>query len=85
MSGTLPAAVAGGWSKSLTDLDLRNNAFVGTVPQDWGRLSVLQVLRLSGNAGLVGCLPAVLQRLVNVSGADEDLFAATKLSRTGCP
>jgi hypothetical protein len=54
LTGTLPEWVG---AKLLTGLWLRNNAFKGTLPASWGKMSGLQVLDLFNNTQLTGTLP----------------------------
>ena len=51
----------------LTDLNLSNNAFVGSIPRDWGRWKTLGDLDVSFNA-LTGALPKEFGNLKNLGG-----------------
>ena len=57
LSGQIPASLSG--MTSLTNLWLKNNSLSGTIPFELGTLD-LNRLRISGNAGLTGCVPAGL-------------------------
>lgn len=57
LSGQIPASLSG--LTSLTNLWLKNNSLSGTIPFELGILD-LNRLRISGNAGLTGCVPAGL-------------------------
>jgi hypothetical protein len=61
-TGLLPASW--GSFKALTELALTNNQLQGSVPPSWSALGTtpLEVLGLSNNSGLVGCLPRGLER-----------------------
>ena len=45
----------------VTDLFLDDNGLTGELPQELVRLTRLQLLYISGNSGLTGCIPADLQ------------------------
>ncbi|GJN38259.1 hypothetical protein PR202_gb27286 [Eleusine coracana subsp. coracana] len=61
LSGQLLRSVAGSWKK-LTELNLADNAFTGSIPPELGDLPVLNYLDLSGNR-LTGWVPTELENL----------------------
>ncbi|KAK3159605.1 hypothetical protein QOZ80_1BG0048710 [Eleusine coracana subsp. coracana] len=61
LSGALLQSVAGSWKK-LTELNLADNAFTGSIPPELGDLPVLNYLDLSGNR-LTGSVPMELENL----------------------
>jgi len=63
LSGQIPASLSG--LSSLTNLWLKNNSLSGTIPFVLGTLD-LNRLRISGNAGLTGCVPPGLVPTLSV-------------------
>ena len=61
LSGAIPPTL--GRSINLTRLNLSRNAFTGSLPPEFGSLAALEELRVGGNAGLSGVLPASLTTL----------------------
>jgi hypothetical protein len=58
---------------ALEDLQLSFNSLAGTVPPSWGSWEKLQVVNLSANPELRGCLPAAWRSKVNVSSTVNQL------------
>ena len=61
LTGAIPREL--GDLVNLTDLWLHNNRLTGAVPSTFGRLTQLEILALTGNAGLRGPLPEALTAL----------------------
>eukprot|EP00775_Hariotina_reticulata_P006632 gene6632-6860_t len=72
---------------SLVDLDLSNNQLSGPVPEAYGNLTAIKAVKLAGNAGLTGCVPAgwstnintedptVLNKMIKGTGISGVCFA----------
>lgn len=50
---------------SLVDLDLSNNQLSGPVPEAYGNFTAIKTVKLAGNAGLTGCVPAGWSTKIN--------------------
>ena len=61
-----PGVVVGGNPPRVRELRLRYNVVTGTIPPDIGRLTMLEVLSLSGNSLLVGPIPPELGNLTKL-------------------
>ena len=71
LTGSIPSSL--GSFSMLTQLNLHTNRLTGAIPSDLGDLGdTLTRLRLGGNTGLTGCVPAALAAATH----DDDLAAA---------
>ena len=78
LTGSLPDD----WSRlgRLKTLVLFNNRLTGTVPTSWGVLRGVKAMQLYGNAGLTGCMPVGLGKVLN----DANTCSDTGLTCTLC-
>ena len=62
-TGVLPHAAG---MTNLTELGIIGTNFVGTIPNDWGKLSRLELLAIGSNNGIGGTFPSSLCQMANL-------------------